>query len=62
VGKIELGMINLLRIRHRGHVFDVLFRFPSSRENGDNGLAALSFLFPDDLQERIQPAAPNQQP
>lgn len=55
VGNIELGMMNLLRTRQSGQVFEVLFRFPSSKENGESGLAAFSFLFPEDLQERIQP-------
>lgn len=50
-------MMNLLRTRQSGHVFEVLFKFPSSGEpNGESMLAVFSLLLPDDLQDLIQPA------
>lgn len=56
-------MMNLLRTRHSGHVFEVLFKFPSSGDpNGEKMLAALSLLLPDDLQDLIQPAPRSQPP
>lgn len=61
VGKMELGIMYLLRTRQSGHVFEVLFKFQSSGEpNGESKLAALSLLFPDDLHDRIQPTPPGQ--
>lgn len=61
VGKMELGMMYLLLTRQSGHVFEVLFKLPSSGEpNGESKLAAVSLLLPDDLHDRIQSAPPGQ--
>lgn len=60
---MELGIMNLLRTRQSGHVFEVLFKLLSSGEpNGESKLAALSLLLPDDLHDRIQPTPPGQPP
>lgn len=61
IGKMELGIMYLLLTRQSGHVFEVLFKFPSSGEpNGESKLAAVSLLLPDDLHDRIQPTPPGQ--